>query len=313
MDHPKLLKKCKDLLTDKDYEIVSNSVNDKNQTRFIHLALAKDDTKYFAKVNLRSMQKLDLQSEALSAYLSDGKNFSIVRVADTIAIDQEHMLQIYPFIEYPAINNEHDDFKSFNIESDDYTNFYDASYEMISSIEKSSLYSLKDLSAPWQDSQKKLVEWLKSIDPSTSAVSTALQLLAQSLPEKIDLAPAVGDIQPQNLFWDKGSKHLYLFDLEAAQNMPPSYDYAKLGSGLYIVSSQPEIAIGWLSYCLEKLADSTVSSVNRIAQLHAMLLWTGLDWYCYFKKIGDLPREESSAKFLKWCLDDFVRLANEKN
>jgi hypothetical protein len=293
------------------YSVDKTSVDDKNQTRFIHLQLSKAGKKYFAKVNVRSVQLLDLKNEALSLHLTDGERFSVVKPVETIKIDDTRELFIYPFIEHSAISTERSGFSDFSVADSDKNDFFLAAEEMISSIESSSFYSYKDICRQYYDNKETLIEWLSKLDPSSIYPVSALQQLAEILPGLVDLAPAIADLQPQNLFWDPEAKHIYLIDLESMNNMPLGYDRAKFAASVYIVCIQKEVAIDWIKFSIKHIKTSSKSeAIVLLSRLHAMLLWTGLEYYTYFRRINDLDREHVAIEFLKWCLNDYVDLVN---
>lgn len=311
MNRPELLKIIKAEIKNRGYEIESDSVDGKNQSRFIHLVISKDNVKYFAKANLRIAQLYDLRNEGLSEHLPGGKNYSVVKPLEKINLGNNIELFIYPYISHKSISSEASDFADFLVNKTDLNSLFRAANEMIIAVESSSLYSYRDPRSPFLDINKQLVDWLLIIDPGETTAISALQLLGQALSKKIDLAPAIADLQPQNLFWDPDNKHLYLIDLEAMHNMPPSYDFAKFASSIYIVCGQTKVALEWIQYHINNIIiESSTRRISLTVQLNNMLLWTGVEFYVYFIRVGDQKRQQLALDFLQWGLSDFIKMAN---
>lgn len=291
------------------YSVKSSSVNNKNQTRFIHLILDKNGEKFFAKANNKAATLLNLENEAISEHVKDGNMFSLVKPADKIVVDEQVSVYIYPFIDYPAISREEDGFKSFNLAKEDLESFFNALVQLLGSVSNSTMYSLHDISTLHTDSLLK--KWLQAIDPSDTNSVMALQTLANTLPEVIETVPAVEDIQTQNLLWDSADKHLYLIDLEAVRNMPLFYDHAKLAVSLFSLCDQPDISHKWLVRVIKEIESAKEQSIEKLAQLHRMLLWSGLEYYIHFKKISDGKRQALALDYLRWVLHEFAPTVNK--
>lgn len=306
MSHELRIKSVEMVLKSRGYTIAANSVEDKNQTRFIHLILKKGDKKYFAKTNIRTAQRVDLENEALGKRIPNGSRFSVVAPIEQLTIDQTHTLFIYPFIAHPAVSSEVKNFNDFTVGKTEEEPFFQAAHEMLKNVSNSSIYSTKDISSSFVDPSTTLLKWLSAIDSEAQDAVVSLQLLVGAADRTKRLAPAIADLQPQNLLWDSSEKHLYLIDLEGMHNMPECYDLAKLAASLHIVCGQSKVATDWLKYVVSDFGDNA----SDIAQLHTMLLWTGMEYYVYFLRISDFERSKRAIEFLHWSLYEFTELAN---
>lgn len=303
------LTKLFELLESKGYSVKNKSVSNKNQTRFVHLILHKNGQKFFAKANKKAGTLLNLENEAIAKHVKNGGMFSLVQPIDTVAVNKQTSVYIYPFIDHPAISLEEDDFTSFNMATEDLESFFNALIQLLSSLKDSSLYSHHDIGTLRTDALLK--KWLLAIDPSDVEAVMALQTLASTLPEVIETTPAINDIQSQNLLWNSTNKHLYVIDLEAVRNMPIFYDHAKLAGSLFSLCDQPDISRKWLLRVIKQIKSEEDKQIEQLAQLHRMLLWSGLEYYIHFKKINDAKREDLALEYLRWVLHEFAPTVNK--
>lgn len=300
-----LRKKLKELLTEKGYDLLEESVDGKNQSRYIHLILEKGGKRFFGKVNIRREQLLDIKNESLSELLDESEHFQFLKPVETLEVDTHSVLLIYPFIHLPAISSESSDFSQFTIDTSDVDAFYQAVNEAFSQMEDKKLYSYRDVGSANEVRLERIAEWITKLSPEDTAAVEALQVVTERRGSLTTFAPSVGDTQPQNMFWDPVEKKVILFDLEVLQNRPLYFDIAKLAASFWIVCNRAEFAEGLIRYSTKRLG-----STNKIGGYHLMMLLSGLEYYFHFKKVSEAHRVKLSLEFIEWLLQDFAEVAN---
>ena len=300
----------KSLLKDKGYNVLTESVDGKNQTRYVHMILEKAGKRYFAKINKRREQFFDITNEALSKQLPTGDDFEFIKSLEVIQLDEDRIILIYPFIAASPISSESNNFNSISVAPTDLNDFFKYTYTALSTLSEQQTYTYKDVGVTSPIHADHLVGWLASVNPTDTDVVEALQALAKKRHLQLPLVVSVSDAQPQNMFWDANLKKVYFFDMETIQHLPRGYDLAKLASSFYIVCSQVKVSTEWVDYVVHQLRTST-ESTELIGQLHLMLLLAGVEYYSYFKKINDKNRVAGSINFIRWALRDFVKLVND--
>lgn len=289
------------------YSIEEGSVEGKNQTRYIHMILHKNSEKYFAKANIKRSNYLDLANEKLSKHLPDDESFSILKPVEELNIGEDQVLIIYPYIKVPSISTESKDFTDFSVNQKDLSKFFDSLYSALLNLESSKIYTYKDIALVNPLNSDNILSWLEKIDSESSTIVEALQILSTNRGVGFDFVISMADTHPQNMFWDSNDKHLYLFDMESIQHKPKFFDFAKFSSAAFIVCKQFDVSKDWLKYLLEK-----ITITEDIGLLHLMLLYTGVEFYVYFKRISDFDRTKHSVEFVDWVLRDFVELVNNE-
>lgn len=313
-----LLESIHTLLNTHGYTILQLGVEDKNQTRFNHFKLQKENKLFFAKVNVDDSTIVQVENQLIVSGLNDGDTFCFVKVVDCIHVSQNRKILIFPYIDLSPMSRESTNFRELNIDKKDWYVFFKALSDTCSAVMNSDI----KLTPIKYDYNQKFLEWRKIIPKNDKKILEALNSIEQSLISS-ETFLAINDIQLQNMFWDNINKKLFLFDLEHLSHEIVYYDVAKFAASCAIVYNRFSLSHEWLDFYINQKSNNKERE-ELIEKIHFALIFTSIDFYVYFLTIANEPSATKSKhsfentfdqnkRFIKWCIEDFSTFAKSRS
>lgn len=300
---PALTPQVSAFLEREGYQLLQTSVQNKNQTRFLYLILAKGHEKYFCKVNKYDDAYDPHLNSSLSKYFAKSPS-KIHFVTPTEIFDYQGVLiSLYPYIDQAAVSSESEKFNDFNVPPAELDDYLKAVIQAINFVASRKLMTTNDslLESRFED------EFIKLVGNVRVELPQALESIKYLLREGKLLKQktlAINDIQPQNMFWK--SRGLYLFDTEHLGPNYKYYDYARFSSYLWFLHQKPVYAQRFLELSFNNLTPE--EKQERYSYIKFMLIWTLLSDYTNFKSADT---RQHIVTMLKWVKKDLLYLVNE--
>jgi|GEM_PF-3669854 len=292
-------------LQQKGFVILHKAVHGKNQTRFWHFVLERNDQKFFCKVNKYDDGYESHNNSSISKYFSKPpQKIRFINPVETFVYN-DSLLHLYPFIALPAVSNESKDFSDFNVPDADSDAYLQTVIAAIRFVAAQKIVSTNESSIErsFDDSFLKLIERLRTEIPH--AVEHLKYLLHEGhlLQQK---TLAINDIQPQNMFWEIKSKELFIFDLEHLGPNFAYYDFARFSSYVWFVHQKPDLAERFLQLAFADLSHE--QKAEQFRYIKFCLVWTLINDFAVFK--ADTTRKYILS-MLAWVRKDFLHFVNQ--
>lgn len=286
-------------IEDSGYEIIKESVDDKNQSRFWHFKLEKDGKKFFSKINKFDKEFKKIQNELTVNKITvpriQSKGVEVLEIIEDIQIQDYQKCLIYEYIDLPTISSEKNEFNDYHVSEKNTPVLFNRIDEFISSLVKIN-YKEFNIVPKVETEEDELIELFehenfKKINNSELVVKELLEMTKNI--DKFDFS--TGDLQMQNMFWDEAKGKIYVFDLEHAGANPKHEDHAGIIFNLISVLDRIDLA--------DKLY---LKFYNK---------YKGKEFDTYFKynflvksvwHIGHVPEEEYLRRFengINWLLN----------
>lgn len=293
------------LLAAAGYEILDDSVQGKNQTRFTHWILQKNETKYFCKVNNTSDVYSKHLNEALSRYFKDEPTGVTFLTPVQVLEEGDHVLLIYHFIDQSPVSNESKNFKDFAVTLEDLTIFLDRVLSALDYIER------QDIVTAHEDNRLEpimttVVNLLRDLPHSTPYALELLQYLLRHGEVLNDYRLAINDVQPQNMFWDHDGQTLTVFDLEHMGPRRRYYDHAQFCCQLWLIYNKPAYAKRFAKMLFTSLSstDRNIAfSYFRFNMTHQLL--------AHYTTFKDAVVRGRASDMMRWMRRDLLSLVND--
>ncbi len=285
--------------------ISDKSVHGKNQTRFIHVILKKDNKSYFCKINKSDVVFEAHNNSSIAAYLKNQPpNISFMAPLETFKY-KNHLIHLYPYINLPTVSSESTKFRDFNVNLKDLEAYFSSVIRAIDYVSKQELITVSE-SAVESDFVKKFLRQIEEIQVDVPHGLEYVKYLLKEGKTLYKYSLAINDIQPQNMFWNPNGQELCLFDMEQLGPNYKYYDYARFSSYLWFVCGRPEYAKQFLQLTFSDSDYKTKSEKYRYIRF--LLVRLLISDYTNFKGVDERQRIRD---LLEWIRTDMIRFVNE--
>jgi len=299
------MSKLKKVLLQAGYEILEGSVHGKNQTRFTHLLVRKNDKQYFCKVNNTNEVYASHSNESLAKSFKDiPPGIQLLTAVDELE-EGDHILHIYPYIDQSPVSNESQQFNDFSVQKSDIDAFLHRVLEAIAYVEHQELVTAYE-SHRQTPTENTVLALLKKLPKDTPYAVEFLQYLLSEGNNLNEYRLSMTDIQPQNMFWNTSDKTLILCDFEDLSPQKRYYDYAKFCTQLWVVYGRSEYAKRFIVLLFASLP--TKDKSTSYSYIRFNMMFELLVNYSVFK---DRITRKRIHDMMRWVRKDLLQTVNQ--
>jgi hypothetical protein len=300
--------KLQRFLEQKGYHVASSSVHGKNQTRFVHFIVTKNAKKYFCKVNLVDSTLSTHMNAELSKLLTSAS--PKVRFLSPMH-EEVYDGAVFHFFEYfdqLPVSNESKEFKDFNVPKEECHEYFTRVCEAIDAVAAN-----KQIVTQFERNRRRTIrgiifQFVCRLPADMPYGLELLKYLAQEGESLHEYVLAIGDLQPQNMFWVAPEGILYIFDLEGLSPQLKYFDHANFALHLWAIHDRAEYAQQFLQVAWARVAPSDRAEAFRYLKFN---LVRGLLVHYSEAKTHHAERLPALTAMIKWVRKDLLLFLNE--
>lgn len=288
------------------FDVLEQEVHGKNQTRFYHFVVKKNDQRLFCKVNIAvHLAESQRNSSLARQFTGPPAGVEVLTPVDELSW-HDALFQFYPYVDSLPVSTESAAFHDFRVPEADIDTFLQRVLAVIAYIGEQDIvtvYEYNRMASP----EQMVTQILRTIPAETPHAVELLQHILHDAELLGDYRLSIHDIQPQNMFWDTNGKVLSVFDLENLQPNLAFHDHASFFTQLWVVYDQPEYARRFMALFFRSLLAAERHAAYEY--IRCSLSRLSLKYYANFKQPEERRRIE---KLIRWLRSELLLVANDQ-